>query len=81
MGSRMINHYVGGQIEYLNAFIAHGVERLAGVVDRVGYVLTGRMPIGIDTSRKGGVGLGVEQFMFAVVLHQGSAMLSADMQT
>ena len=80
VGLGMIDQHVGSQVEDFDALVLDHMERLAGVVHRIGDVLARRMPVGIDAGRQGRVGLRVEQLTLAIVLHQRGAVRTAYMQ-
>ena len=61
-------------------FILLCMESLAGVVGRVGDIVSGGMPIGIDAESERGIGLGIVGGQFAVPLEERSAVLAADVQ-
>ena len=65
---------------YLYLFVVAGMERMAGVVCRVGDVVVRGVPRGIDTGGEGRVGLEVYLADIAVEGHDGSAFVLAGME-
>ena len=69
MSLDIVNNDIGSLVIDFNAVGVVIMERLEGLVDREGDIISRRMPVGIDKGADGGVGLGVEFLDLPVIQH------------
>ena len=71
---------VRGKVIDFDELVLLDMEALAGGVGRVGDIVSGGMPVGIDAESERGIGLGVVGRQFATPLEERGAVLAADVQ-